>query len=581
MARWHSGQILFNGEWKAVDAIGRHVSRDPRWQQYRERVESSVDSLDSHAEIARWCASQHLQLEEQWHWFNVLRHDASHREAQGKLGLRPFRGDLLTVEQIAEFEASEKLAESEFKRYAKLLKSAMREAERTQGLERSAALKQISSISDPAAIQAIVEVVLADAKYEKRIFSKLGKTKGEQLMRQMQLAAIGALSSIPDHAATMRLVEVGLYASDLQVRTESGRALKDREPTSFMPMLMAGLAAPIELSFTVNTLPNGQITVFEDLTEAGPLVNRKHTRTSTFLTQHVNYHTHDTTERADRFTYGKTRRSSGISGVWSDQWRDMANATAQITNTQDRVELENAMRKERNARIEQVMGLASGKELGEDPQEWWADWKAYNEISTPEFLPVNETEENYNYKQVTETATYSQTLPVLEQRPQVRHSCFVAGTPVWTQAGPVAIEKVQIGDFVLSQNPHTGELSYRPVIQTMITPQSPTLEFGVNEETIVTTRGHRFWIPDKGWQMAKFVKVGDPLFSASGNLDLQSATEGAEADVFNLSVGEFHTYFVGSNRVLVHDNTCPEPTINVLPGVSPRIETAPQLTASN
>jgi hypothetical protein len=580
LARWHSGQVLFNGQWKTVDAISRHVSKDPRWQEYRERVEASVDSLASHADVARWCRAQKLELEEQWHWFNVLRHDASNREALGRLGLRPYKGDLLTTEQIAEYEASEEQAEADFKRYAKLLKLAMREAERTEGAERSAALKQISSISDPAAIQAIVEFVLADAKNEKRVLSKLGEAKGGKLIRQMQVAAITALSGIPEHTATLRLMEVGLYASNARVRTEAAKALRYREPTSFMPMLMAGLAAPIELSFTVNTLPNGQITVFEDFTEAGPLASKKHTRSNTYLTQHVSTHTQDTTLRADRFTYGKTYRSSGIARVWSEQWRDMANATAQVTNTKDRVDLENAMRKERNTRIQHVLGLASGKELGEDPEEWWSDWKSYNELYTPEELPVNETEESYDYSRRYEQYTYARSLPTLEQRPRTR-SCFVAGTPVWTQAGPVAIETLKIGDLVLSQDPRTGQLDYRPVTDTTVRPASPTVELSVGKETIVATRGHRFWITGQGWQMAKFLKAGDQLFTVTGSTDLQNVKDGPEFEAYNLEVGQFHTYFVGETRLLALDNSCPLPTTNILPGVSPGGQIAPQLAAKN
>jgi hypothetical protein len=88
-------------------------------------------------------------------------------------------------------------------------------------------------------------------------------------------------------------------------------------------------------------------------------------------------------------------------------------------------------------------------------------------------------------------------------------------------------------------------------------------------------------VPNKGWQMAKFIKPGEPLMSAKGILQLNTSDNGTEVDVFNLSVGEFHTYFVGRNRVLDHDSTCPEPTINVFPGVSPNTTTSEQLVSRN
>jgi len=61
----------------------------------------------------------------------------------------------------------------------------------------------------------------------------------------------------------------------------------------------------------------------------------------------------------------------------------------------------------------------------------------------------------------------SQFLPVPR-----RHECFVAGTPVWTVSGPVAIEKIRVGDLVLSQALDTGELAFQPVLQTTQRPRS-------------------------------------------------------------------------------------------------------------
>lgn len=592
LARWYSGQVMHAGQWRKLDAAEKAVSSDSSWQDYRQRVDSSNDTLGDHAQLARWCQAQGLKPQEQWHWFNVLRHEPGNREALGHLGVRHYQGGYHTPEQIAAFEASQKQAKRDFEQHSKYLKTAMRTAERTEGTERTKAIGQIASVSDPAAIQPIVETVLADVKNERRILSKMGQTRGEEFLREMQFAAVTALSNIPDHEATLRLLEVGLYASDTQVRGEAASMLRYREPTSYMPMLMAGLAAPIELEFTVSTLPNGQITVFEDYSEAGPLSEKRHTRTSTFLTQHVNIHTHDNTTLDNRGRR-QTSRSTSVSGVWSEQWRDMANAAAQVSSSQSEVELENALRKERNARIECVLEAASGKELGEEPQAWWSDWKEYNEISVPDDTPVDYTEESYDYTEYYEHETYSQSQPVVEARPvTVRrgpmqaaptggYECFQAGTPVWTQAGPVRIEELRPGDFVLSQNPHTGELSYRPITRTTTTPEASLLKLSIGEDSIVSTGGHRFWRSGTGWRMAKQLYAGDAVFSARGSIDIQKIDKAEAGSAYNLEVAEFHTYFVGKNRLLVHDYTCPEPTINKMPGVSPRTEVASQLAARN
>ena len=85
---------------------------------------------------------------------------------------------------------------------------------------------------------------------------------------------------------------------------------------------------------------------------------------------------------------------------------------------------------------------------------------------------------------------------------------------------------------------------------------------------ITTTLGHRFWVAGEGWRMAKFLEAGERLFGMQGLRGLL-ATEAAEkAVVYNLVVGDYHTYFVGTSRLLVHDINCPQPIAMALPGVA-------------
>ena len=53
----------------------------------------------------------------------------------------------------------------------------------------------------------------------------------------------------------------------------------------------------------------------------------------------------------------------------------------------------------------------------------------------------------------------------------------MAGTLVWTASGPVAVEKVQRGDLVLSQDVDTGELSFKPVLRTTTRPRGKIVKF--------------------------------------------------------------------------------------------------------
>ena len=71
------------------------------------------------------------------------------------------------------------------------------------------------------------------------------------------------------------------------------------------------------------------------------------------------------------------------------------------------------------------------------------------------------------------------------------------------------------------------------------------------------TGEHPFWIYGQGWVPAKRLKPGDRVSSINGGtVVIQSVRSLAHrAKVYNLNVEDFHTYHVGSQRLLVH-NTC-------------------------
>ena len=141
--------------------------------------------------------------------------------------------------------------------------------------------------------------------------------------------------------------------------------------------------------------------------------------------------------------------------------------------------------------------------------------------------------------------------------------CFVAGTLVAVVAGLVPIEQVQAGDIVLAGNEYTGEVNHRRVLRTFVTPDQPIYELTVfdkddKKESFQTTGEHPFWTKEKGWVPAEELLEGDEVYSIqSGWLRVSSGTwTKLEATVYNFEVEEYHTYFVGDNKIWVHNNPC-------------------------
>ena len=80
---------------------------------------------------------------------------------------------------------------------------------------------------------------------------------------------------------------------------------------------------------------------------------------------------------------------------------------------------------------------------------------------------------------------------------------------------------------------------------------------GSNTEitTVNTTLNHRFWT-EAGWKSAGTLEAGDKLTLADGNTATVTnvAYEDTHATVYNFEVEDFHTYYVGTESVLVHNN---------------------------
>ena len=141
----------------------------------------------------------------------------------------------------------------------------------------------------------------------------------------------------------------------------------------------------------------------------------------------------------------------------------------------------------------------------------------------------------------------------------VTTQCFVAGTLVLTVDGNKPIEEIQAGDLVYSTNPETGESEYKEVLRTFRKEADVIIHIFVNGEEIETTPTHPFWVEDK-WVSAKDLRAGDILTLADGSNTTITKVYGEKLDeaviVYNFEVEDFHTYFITSSEILVHNANC-------------------------
>ena len=143
---------------------------------------------------------------------------------------------------------------------------------------------------------------------------------------------------------------------------------------------------------------------------------------------------------------------------------------------------------------------------------------------------------------------------------QVTPSCFVAGTMILTAMGLIAIENIKAGDKVISTDPETMETAEKTVLETYIREVDKLVHLTIDGEEIITTFDHPFYVRERGFVNACEIWVGAQLLDVNNNILIVENTRlelvKNPVKVYNFQVEDFHTYYVGGNRVWVHNANC-------------------------
>ena len=140
-----------------------------------------------------------------------------------------------------------------------------------------------------------------------------------------------------------------------------------------------------------------------------------------------------------------------------------------------------------------------------------------------------------------------------------KKGCFVEGTVVLTENGLIPIENIEVGDYVWAENPETGEIELKEVLNTFEKQVDTIVAITVDGENIETTEAHLFYVENTGWVPASILKKGDILSLEDGrNVPIESietTTYNHYINVYNFEVDDFHTYYVSNISVLTHNQT--------------------------
>jgi tetratricopeptide (TPR) repeat protein len=572
-ARWQSGFVRWNGGWQSLDVVGRLASTDKTLAEYRRLREGMVDTADNQRALAEWCRKHQLPDEARAHWLKLLAYEPNNAEAHAALGLEWFEGRLLTAAQIKEAKSTAKERQQAIRRFRPMLARWRTAITGGSPKQRVEAERELGELSDTAAIPAIA---LA-----------LNPAADSVSGRQYQRLLMEALGRMHHGEATELLVRMALIPDSLELRTIAADQLKSRPMFSYVPQLIAAAPGQMKNEFQVMTGDDGQIVCRERIIISGNGFDYT-----------INHNT----------VHGPIMDAIGAPTRTITPQPSPGVITAELQGDQQSPAAQRYRRwsDEVKGRIQFALQRTTGFKEFDDPQLWEQQWNEYNgwkhapsamearrqfaaetadytplaiftpmhvgemkAVSTTRLGPQTPQPKLWGYTQGPVRPVRPWSLPPSRVPIERRvHVCFPAGTPVLTVYGRVPIEKVRSGDRVLSQDPRTGELTYKTVHETTLLPATPLAQLTFGKEKLLATPGHPFWIVGEGWRVARFLQAGDVVHSLHGAAVIDAVEEARPSEVYNLVVNDLHNYFVGEAALLVHDNSTLTETTTRVPGLA-------------
>jgi len=448
--------------------------------------------------------------------------DPEHANARQRLGYRRESGSWLTSE---EFEETRKLrirGPADLGKWLTKFRTLFPEITEPGTRDHERVVKVLNAIDDPAAIPAMEQVLAGHS----------------ELPASLMVEALGHMTA---HEASGALARQAVFSPWDSVRQAAVRCLQAQDLERCVPPLLAMVSTPILTEAEIyNTSRGGLMYRYTFYREA-----QYHTEKAVFDTEYLN-----------------SQRSNRRNGLAARMQRDMAGRARGVDAT---VAARNAAIAQINTRACQILSQLTGETLEASPESWWQWWNNHNEVYLVGSKPVQETYRKDKVKAYRQPNVNLATF-VARPRPDTG-DCLAAGTPVWTDSGPVAIEQIKIGDRVLSQDPENGCLAYRPVLRTTVRPPGQLVRIVFGQGFVQCSGGHPFWISGKGWVKARDLEDGTWLHTVDGTVGVLSVYPVGTEETYNLIVADSHAYFVTEAMILSHDNTIRDLTNAVVPGL--------------
>ncbi len=534
------GLNAMDGELTAVSRTGSGQALSPHQLEWI-RVGRAQLAFER-SKFGAWCEKSGLVDEARAEYTNAVLLNPLLEFAWRKLGYVQYQSSWMPLEAAKAAAAKDKAqrkANAYWRPYLERTKRRLGEKS-----ERGAAIARLLEIDDPAAV-ASVRSMLIDSKEDHQSF------------------ATKILKRIPTAESSHVLAEIAVSSDHEAVRSAAAEALRGRRETDFALDLIELIHTPAVYTVEPVNGPGSTGMLVVD-TPRFRLERRYDAPGVVQVDRSQAYVGYDCNGLPIALRGAEIRKiqSDYVQGKFAKAEQVLENAesrtakfieAANFKASYARSMLEADVRalEQANERIEATNARASfalttifdNAELSANDEEGWHRWY-FDRVG-------------YSYNPPPKSS-YQQSLSTLPA--PVLTSCFAAGTLVHTSQGHKAIELIEPGDRVLSQDVESGTIGFQSVLVIHHNPPAATVKLNFEGgETLVPSTYHRFWVAGQGWKQARDLKAGDLLRALSRALKVQSVEKGAKVPVYNLDVAPTHTFFAGGVDCLVHDNTLPEP----------------------
>ena len=573
---WQAGLIKTGQAWKHLESFDENGLDEA---YLAKRAECGTD-LVGQLKLAHWCLENRREQQARAHFFAVVAIDPDHADARRRLGHVKL-GDQWVDERKLKLEREAMLQRIEsLKEWSTKLRPILSDLSGPTNKRTILALDRLDAIETDAALPALLVAALnADDDLAHLLVKKISQSHSRE-------ACLGLVSVATGHPSVV-------------IRLQAIDSLRPYPLEMFVPTLLNNIASDTTVHNQLVYHPDGRVSLEAVVTQE---LKDKHVQqafqksvnvlSSFSARKEVVHQIVDFGEahvwsimfripKENAVPKGRTHeivseaRSTAVENAIYVPPEILQAVTDNLKErgrqTELAVEQKNRAGKIRAAAIYNLLRRTTHQSFEDDPVAWWNWWSDYNERYRAGLKPVQKSYSASNEKLALDSRLYGRTFAGVSYRPVekvlVQHSCLIAGTTVQTSTGPKAIESIEIGDLVAAQDVESGEVALRPVLLTTIRPPKTTWKIVTSGATIQATGGHAWWTSGKGWTKTRDLEPGSYLHTATGNVLIKELIEDPEpVPTYNLIVDQAHTYFVGPDRVLSHDNSPESGTTLKLPG---------------